>query len=158
MGANKGKYSKMTFRPFTPKRFSLSSDTVVKMVEGRASHSGEYVYHRPSNETPQLLVMNYQFIPVDASLSGDFSISGTIPKLYGHIDHFRDKPKNFKAGNSANAEKGSKFEVAGITYNAKKVNINSRGLVLVELVQDSKCTKVRPEFDLEVAEFLKTLC
>lgn len=143
-------------RNFAPTRFGLKSDFFAELIEQRLSHSGEYVYHIPAGGDQQPVVMNYQYIPVDATINPEYMLSGANPKLYGLAEHFQDLPKVYKEGDSARPTKGSQFEVRGLIYNVKKVEINHRGYIHIELVQDNSCTEVRQDFFEEVQDLLCT--
>lgn len=141
-------------RPFAPPSFGLSKDFFAELIEQRLKHSGEYVYHMPVGGVRQAVVMNYQYIPVDAAINPDYMLSGANPKLYGLAEHFQDLPRLYKDGNSSRPAKGSQFEVRGLIYNAKKVDINHRGYVHIDLVQDDLCAAVRDDFFQEVDNLL----
>jgi hypothetical protein len=137
-------------RPFAPPSFGINRpDFHAGLIEWRLAHSGEYVSHLPTIGGQQWAVMNYQFIPVDASLSVDYLIPATNPKLFGYLDHFATKPELYREGDSVRPSRGSQFEVRGLTYNVKKVDVNHVGYVHIELVLDDKCVVVRPEFFTE---------
>lgn len=141
-------------RNFSPKQFKLKKDFVADIVEMRLQHSGEYVYHILPKKDKQAVVMNYQFIPADASATPDFLVNGTDPKLFGYIEHFENQPEKYREGNAAYEPSGSKFEVRGIMYIVKKIDIDSTGLMVIDLVQDDKCVEKRCEFDKEMADHL----
>lgn len=142
-------------RPFAPTGFGISRpDFHAEIIEARLSHSGEYVLHLPSNGAPQWVVMNYQFIPVDASVSPDFLLNATNPQLWGYVEHFADKPELYREGDSVRPARGSQFEIRGFLYNVKRVDVNHVGYVHIELALDDRCKEVRPEFFTEQAELL----
>lgn len=141
-------------RNFTPNRLGVSQEWFASVIEKRLLHSGEYVYHIPASSNKQAVVMNYQYLPKDARISQDYALVGTNPTLYGYLDHFEVRPMTFQKANSARKSTGSQFEVRGIIYNVKRVDVNHRGYVAIELVQDENCAEPRPEFDAEMATFL----
>ena len=141
-------------RPFAPNSFSLKSDFFANVIETRLRHSGEYVLHKPFGGLTQPVVMNYQHMPSDASINPDFVIRGNNPKLYGLQLHFDDEPRIFKEGDSVEPSKGSQFEVRGIMYNVKKVQVNHRKYIEIDLVKSNNCDEPRPEFDEEMAALL----
>lgn len=146
-------------RPFRPNRLGVSQEWFASVIEQRLSHSGEYVYHIPKNGNKQAVVMNYQYLPRDDGLNPEYVLVGTNPTLYGYLDHFEVKPTLYQKGNSVRKSTGSQFEVRGIMYNVKRVDVNHRGYVTIELVQDENCAEPRPEFDSEMAKFLcETAC
>jgi hypothetical protein len=141
-------------RPFAPPRVGLGADFFAGLIEARLTHSGEWVRHIPGDGTAsQYVVMNYQFIPVEASITPDYALGGANPKLYGYAPHFETQPTNYREGNSVRAPSGSLFEIRGLMYRVKKVNINHRGFALIELAQEDTCCPPRPEFFTEVEEF-----
>jgi len=142
-------------RPFAPGAFGFKRpDFYAAMIEMRLAHSGEYVRHLPGGKPAQWVVMNYQFIPVSASTAGDYLVGGTNPQLWGYIDHFADKPELYREGDSVRPARGSQFEVRGLTYNVKRVDINHVGYIHIELVLSDKCAEARPEFVEEQAALL----
>lgn len=141
-------------RTFTPNRLGVSQEWFASVIEKRLLHSGEYVYHLPSNGTKQAVVMNYQYLPRDDGINQDYVLVGTNPTLYGYIDHFEVSPKLFQKGNSVRKSTGSQFEVRGLIYNVKRVDVNHRGYVTIELVQDDNCAEPRPDFQAEMDAFL----
>lgn len=144
-------------RPFAPPAFAIQRpDFHATLIETRLSHSGEYVRHLPFGGTPQWVVMNYQYIPLAASTANDFIVSGANPHLWGYIDHFADKPELYKDGDSVRPARGSQFEIRGLTYNVKRVDINHVGYVHIELVLNDKCAVARPEFIDEQGDLLCT--
>lgn len=141
-------------RVFKPNRLGVSQEWFASVIEKRLSHSGEYVYHIPLNGNKQAVVMNYQYLPRDDGLNQDYVLVGTNPTLYGYLDHFETPPTLFKKGNSVRKSDGSQFEVRGILYNVKRVDVNHRGYVTIELVQDENCSEPRPDFKTEMDAFL----
>lgn len=141
-------------RTFTPNRLGVSQDWFASVIEKRLMHSGEYVYHLPSDGDKQAVVMNYQYLPKDDGINQDYVLVGTNPTLYGYLDHFAQRPTLFQKGNSVRKSTGSQFEVRGILYNVKRVDVNHRGYVCVELVQDEHCAEPRPDFKAEMDAFL----
>ena len=144
-------------RAFAPTSFTVSTERFAELREATLSHSGEYVYHMPIGGDTQAVVVHFQYIPVDASISHEFVLSGTNPKIYALADHFEVLPRDYKEGHSGRANAGSQFEVQGITYNVKSVTVNHRGYMTIELVQDDKCTSVRAEFSAEMEALLCSL-
>ena len=140
-------------REFKPNRLGVSQDWFASVIEKRLSHSGEYVYHIPHNGNKQAVVMNYQYLPRDDGLNPDYVLVVTNPTLYGYLDHFETNPTIYQKGNSVRKSTGSQFEVRGIMYNAKRVDVNHRGYVTIELVQDENCSKPRDGFEEEMAMF-----
>ncbi len=144
-------------RIFTPPAFAIQRPEFhATLVEARLSHSGEYVRHIPSGGTPQWVVVNYQYIPVSASTAGDYLVSGANPQLWGYLDHFADKPELYREGDSVRPERGSQFEIRGLTYNVKRVDVNHVGYLHIELVLSDKCAEARPEFFEEQGGLLCT--
>lgn len=141
-------------RKFTPNRLGVAQEWFASVIEKRLSHSGEYVYHLPLNGNKQAVVMNYQYLPRDDGLNPDYVLVGTNPTLYGYLDHFETRPTIFQKGNSVRKSTGSQFEVRGIMYNVKRVDVNHRGYMTIELVQDENCAEPRADFNAEMAEFL----
>lgn len=141
-------------RQFTPNRLGVSQEWFASVIEKRLSHSGEYVYHLPFNGNKQAVVMNYQYLPREDGLNQDYVLVGTNPTLFGYLDHFAVRPTIFQKGNSVRPSTGSQFEVRGIIYNVKRVDVNHRGYLTIELVQDDNCAVPRPDFDREMAAFL----
>lgn len=141
-------------RKFRPNNLGLKKEWFAEVIEKRLQHSGEYVYHLPSGKDKQAVVMNYQYMPSDSGLSQDYILIGTNPALYGLIDHFETKPELYRAGDSVREPTGSQFEIRGLIYNVKRVDVNHRGYITIELVQDDNCATPRPEFDQEMGEFL----
>lgn len=134
-------------RAFNPPSLGLSRpDFYADLIEKRLAHNGEYVRHLPANATPQWVVMNYQYIPISASVGGDYLVNGTNPRLWGYIDHFADKPEIYREGDSARPSRGSQFEVRGLLFNVKRIDVNHAGYVSIELVQADNCGEVRAEF------------
>lgn len=142
-------------RPFSPPAFAINRPQFhAELIEARLSHSGEYVRHLPTGAPAQWVVMNYQYIPVSASTTGDYLVSGANPQLWGYIDHFADKPELYREGDSVRPARGSQFEIRGLVYNVKRVDINHVGYVHIELVLSDKCSAVRPEFFDEQGDLL----
>ena len=140
-------------RPFNPPNVGFAPDLHARLIERRLIASGEYVRHLPTNQPEQWVVMNYQFIPVDAAINPDYVVSGTNPKLWGLVEHFECVPELFQGGSenrSVRNRKGSQFEIRGLIYNVKKVDANHRGSICVELVQDDKCAEPRADFCTDV--------
>lgn len=146
--------SGLRMRNFTPNRLGVSQAWFASVIEKRLMHSGEYVYHLPSNGERQAVVMNYQYLPRDDGINQDYVLVGTNPTLYGYLDHFATPPTLFQKGNSVRKVTGSQFEVRGILYNVKRVDVNHRGYVCIELVQDENCAEPRPEFKAEMDSLL----
>lgn len=140
-------------RHFQPKAFGLNSEWFAEVIEARLSHSGEYVYHLPSDADKQAVVMNYQYLPVNET-GDDYLVANTNPTLYGLIEHFETLPKVFKGGDSVQSPRGSQFEIRGVMYKVKKVDVNHRGYVQIELVQADNCSDPRPGFKDEMDDFL----
>lgn len=139
-------------RAFAPASFGLNRpEFFAEIIEQRLAHSGEYVRHLPVGKAVQWVIVNYQYIPVDAQFGGDYKLSGTNPALYGYAEHYADKPELYRDGDSVRPSRGSQFEVRGLVYNVKRVDINHVGYMKVELVLDDKCSEVRPEFFDEAA-------
>lgn len=141
-------------RSFRPNNLGGAQKWFASVIEKRLSHSGEYVYHLPQNGNKQAVVMNYQYLPRDDGLNPEYVLVGTNPTLYGYLDHFEVKPTLYQKGNSVRKSTGSQFEVRGIMYNVKRVDVNHRGYVTIELVQDENCAAPRAEFNAEMAAFL----
>lgn len=139
-------------RVFAPASFGLNRpEFYAAAIEERLGHSGEYVRHISVDGSSQWVVMNYQYIPVSANVTGDYLVSGANPRLWGYIEHFESKPRLYREGDSVRPSSGSQFEIRGFTYNVKKVDINHVGYVSIELVIDKKCDAARPEFFEEQA-------
>jgi len=141
-------------RPFAPARFAVGRDFYAGLIEMRLAYSGEYVRHLPTGGIPQWVVANYQYIPVEASISGDYLANGTNPRLWGYIDHFEIKPELYRDGDSVRPAKGSQFEIRGLIYNVKKVEVNHVGYCIIELTLADKCQAPRDEFEIEVADLV----
>ncbi len=139
-------------RQFQPKSFGIKRDFFAKTIEKRLQHAGEYVYHLPANGKRQAVVMNYQYLPTDTG--DDYLIPNTNPTLYGYVEHFIEIPLVYREGNSVRQASGSQFEVRGLTYNVKKVDVNHRGYITVELVRADNCETPRAEFNEEISELL----
>jgi hypothetical protein len=137
-------------RPFTlPARSVAGSDFFCCLREAALCVSGEHVKHCPTDGGEQMVVMHYQYIPEDANIGPEFKLSGTNPVLWGCAEHFEMVPDIFKCGNAAKPDKGSQFEVRGIKYDVKCVEIKHTGYIRIELVQSEKCATPRPEFEAE---------
>ncbi len=144
-------------RPFFPVGFGINRpDFFASIIEQRLGHSGEYVRHLPSSSAAQWVVMNYQFIPADASITPDFTLNATNPKLWGYLDHFETKPQNWREGDSFKPSKGSQFEIRGLLFDVKSAKVNHVGYLYCELIQNSKCSVPRSEFFGEQASLLCT--
>lgn len=143
-------------RPFAPTSFGIiRPDFHAGLIEMRLAHSGEYVRHIALSGD-QWVVMNYQYIPSEASITGEYVVSNASPKLWGYIEHFESKPTLYRAGDSVRPAKGSQFEIRGLTYNVKRVEVNHVGYLYIDLVLDDKCQEARPEFFTEQAELTCT--
>ena len=138
-------------RAFAPKFIGLQTDFHAELTERRLELSGEYVQHVPSDGTAQWVVMNYQYIPVEASINPDYVVGGTNPKAWGLVEHFEELPKLYRDGNSVKTATGSQLEIRGLIYNVKKVDANHRGSLYLELVQDDECATPRADFNDDVA-------
>lgn len=141
-------------RDFKPNTFGVRQEWFARVVEQRLRHSGEYVYHIPAEGQKQAVVMNYQYLPKADGLNQEYMLVGTNPTLYGYLDHFESKPTLFQKGNSVRKSTGSQFEVRGIIYNVKRVDVNHRGYIEIELVQNENCAEPRPDFKEEMDSFL----
>lgn len=141
-------------RQFKPNNLGISQEWFASVIEKRLVHSGEYVYHLPLNGNKQAVVMNYQYLPREDGLNPEYMLIGTNPTLFGYLGHFEDKPTLFQKGNSVRKSSGSQFEVRGIIYNVKRVDVNHRGYIAIELVQDENCAEPRAGFDEEMREWL----
>lgn len=122
------------------------------MVESRLNVSGEWVFHIPMDGDRQALFMDYQYIPDTTNPAGDFMISQENPTIFGHIDHFETEPKIYRVGNSARPAGGSQFEVRGLIFDVKGIDLNHEGGITMTLVQNSNCQETRCEFFDEVEE------
>ena len=143
-------------RPFAPTGFCFAPDQFYCMVEARLRISGEYVRHIPKDDgqTPQWVVMNYQYVPQELRLSGEYKLSGTNPVLFGLANHFETPPTNHRESNAGKRESGSCFEVRGVLYGVKCVEITHTECLKVQLCRLEKCAEPRPGFFEEVEELL----
>lgn len=145
----------MASRPFAPTQLnSRNKEFHACAVEARLISDGEYVQHIHEDGTFQWLVMNFQYIPVDASINPDFAIGSTDPKLWGLAAHFDVQPKRTIEGDAHDPQGGSTFEVRGLIYFVKKVNINHQGGIYIEIVQEDKCAEPRADFCDDVEALL----
>lgn len=145
----------MAVRPFAPTRFGIDAgEFYAQLTEYRLGHSAEYMRHLPIGGPPQWVVLNYQHIPIDGSITPNYALAGTNPKLWGLLAHFETAPKNYVEGNSVRQHKGSQFEIRGLIFNAKGVKVNHRGGLYIELDPADNCAEARPEFFTERDELL----
>lgn len=143
-------------RPFAPTTLHRNPDHYCDLIEQRLLHSGEYVRHIPVGGIEQWVVMNHQFIPVDASINPDFAVTGTDPRLWGCAEHFGTQPSRYDEGDDHDGACGSQFEVDGFMYNVKRVNINHNSGIYIELVRDNKCTERRAGWEADLSAVLCT--
>lgn len=140
----------MATRPFAPTSFGINAgEFYAQQAEYRLRHSGEYVRHLPVGGAPQWVVLNYQHIPIDGSITPDYALAGTNPKAWGLLPHFEVAPRNYTDGNAVRAASGSQFEIRGLIFNVKSAKINHRGGLHIELAAADNCAVARPEFFTE---------
>ena len=145
----------MATRPFAPTSFGIDAGAFyADQAEARLQHSGEYVRHLPFGAVAQWVVLNYQHIPIDASITPEYALAGTSPKAWGYLPHFDTPPKVYTRGNSVRPDSGSQFEIRGLIFNVKSVKVNHRGGLHCELDIADNCAIVRDEFFLERDELL----
>lgn len=137
-------------RAFAPSRVGLPADLHARMIERRLTHSGEYAQHLPTDGAAQWVVINYQYIPAEASINPDFVVGGVNPKAWGLADHFEELPKLYRASNSVKTASGSQIEIRGLIFNVKKVEVNHRDSLYLELVQDDRCVEPRADFQDDI--------
>lgn len=139
------------FRAFNPTSIGIDRTELYACVrEATLEHSGEWMRHLPSSAAPQWFVATYQYMPAEASISADYSLSGSNPIIRGFVGHLETAPALYREGDSVKPARGSQFEIRGLIYNAKRVEINHVGRFVIELVIDDKCAEMRPEFAEEV--------
>lgn len=145
----------MAVRPFAPTRFGIdANEFYARLTEYRLGHGAEYMRHLPVGGAPQWVVLNYQHIPIDGSITPDYALAGTNPKLWGLLPHFETPPRNYTDGNSVRGPSGSQFEIRGLIFNVKSAKVNHRGGLHMELAVDANCATPRPEFFTERDELL----
>lgn len=126
-------------RPFAPRSLGDFGEQKKCLIESRLECSGEYVEHCPANGDPQLLVMNYVFIPESENYEG-FSRPSATPVLRGLIDHFQCAPKPWAEGRGKAAQ-GSYFIVRGLRHIVRAVHVNHLGSIRIILHRDDKCAE-----------------
>lgn len=140
----------MAVRPFAPTGFGINpGEFYAQQVEARLLHSGEYVRHLPIGAPPQWVVLNYQHIPIDGSITPDYALAGTNPRAWGLLPHFETQPRNYIEGNSVREHRGSQFEIRGLIFNVKSLKVNHRGGLHCELDPADNCAEPRAEFFIE---------
>lgn len=121
---------------------------------GRVAIGSEYVVHIADDGSQQVLFMKFQDMPevVDAGMGLALVAAG--PKLWGMVEEFERAPKQYRSGSASekSVQRGSRFVVHGVVYDAKKVDTHHLGGVMVELIIAKDCDvrdmsfveKVRP--------------
>ena len=138
-------------RAFTPLLRNPTSEFYLQNVEARITDEGKAAYHLPVDGDPQLVYINYHYIPNSEARAGDPTIEAADEMIYGLVQHFDVHPEKYVT-NKVQGASGSQFEIEGFIFNVKSVEVNHHGGFKIRLTRDKSCVEQRQEFFDEVAQ------